>query len=178
MDACAGCPWTCPTPFGYANTLLFLPGAFGTSRSVRSIDPSLGVFIVAQGLFMYLEPERVRRLLSDIADRFPGAEMVFDVVPRWFSRLTLWGLNQTPHYLLPRMPWGINRDEVEETLRHWHPSLSEVKLLNYRPPRGLPFLVAQMMQDIPVLRHKVPGLVQVSVAPTANRNSDQIGSRR
>lgn len=69
-----------------------------------AVDLSSGVFIVAQGLLMYLEPEKVRRLLSDIADRFPGAEMVFDVVPRWFSRLTMSGLWQTPHYRLPPMP--------------------------------------------------------------------------
>jgi O-methyltransferase involved in polyketide biosynthesis len=137
-----------------------------------AVDPSLGVFIIAQGLFMYLQPEQVRQLVSGIADRFPGAEMVFDVVPRWFSQLTLWGLNQTPHYRLPRMPWGINRDEVEETLRHWHPSLSGVEFLNYRALRGLPFLIAQMMQDIPVLRHEVPSLVHVTVATTVSRSPE------
>jgi O-methyltransferase involved in polyketide biosynthesis len=62
-----------------------------------AVNLSSGVFIVAQGLLMYLEPEEVRQLLSDIADRFPGAEMVFDVVPRWFSRMTMLGLKQTPH---------------------------------------------------------------------------------
>jgi O-methyltransferase involved in polyketide biosynthesis len=63
---------------------------------MEAVDPSSGVFIVAQGLLMYLEPESVRQLFSGIADRFPGAEMVFDAVPRWFSRLTLLGLKQTP----------------------------------------------------------------------------------
>ena len=75
-----------------------------------AVEPASGVFIVAQGLLMYLEPERVARLVTDVADRFPGAEIVFDSVPRWFSRLTLSGLNQTPHYRLPPMPWGIDRD--------------------------------------------------------------------
>jgi O-methyltransferase involved in polyketide biosynthesis len=74
-----------------------------------AVDPSSGVFIVAQGLLMYLEPEAVRQLFSGIADRFPGAEMVFDVVPRWFSSLTLPGLNQTPHPVYHRHSarwWG------------------------------------------------------------------------
>ena len=52
--------------------------------------------------------------------------MVFDVVPRWFSRLTMIGLNQTPHYQLPPMPWGIDRGQVEPTLRSWHPDLASV----------------------------------------------------
>jgi O-methyltransferase involved in polyketide biosynthesis len=82
-----------------------------------TVGPSFGVFIVAQGLLMYLEPEAVRELLTGITHRFLGAEMVFDVVPRWFSRLTLQGLYQTPHYRLPPMPWGINRDEIEPMLR-------------------------------------------------------------
>jgi O-methyltransferase involved in polyketide biosynthesis len=128
------------------------------------VDPSLGVFIVAQGLLMYLEPEKVRQLLSDIASRFPGAEMVFDVVPRWFSRLTLWGLNQTPHYRLPPMPWGINHNEVEPTLRKWHPGLGDFAFLNYRVLRGLPSLFARIMHVIPVFRHEVPSLVHVTVA--------------
>jgi O-methyltransferase involved in polyketide biosynthesis len=84
-----------------------------------AVDPSSGVFIVAQGLLMYLAPERVRQLFASIADRFPGSELVFDTIPRWFSHLTLLGLNQTASYRLPSMPWGINRDEVEPTLRRW-----------------------------------------------------------
>ncbi|HEX5422134.1 MAG TPA: class I SAM-dependent methyltransferase, partial [Candidatus Acidoferrales bacterium] len=128
-----------------------------------AVNPSSGVFIVAQGLLMYLEPEEVRQLLSDIADRFPGAEMVFDVVPRWFSRMTMLGLKQTPHYRLPPMPWGIDRDEVYPTLRHWNARLSSVAFLDYCAPRGLPLLFARMNRSIPFLRHEVPSLVHVTL---------------
>jgi hypothetical protein len=132
-----------------------------------TVDPSSGVFIVAQGLLMYLEPEAVRRLLAGIADRFPEAEMVFDVVPRWFSRLTLLGFYQTPHYRLPPMPWGLNRDEVEPMLRRWHPHLANVAFLDYRVPRGLPALLDNMIHYIPVIRNEVPSLVHVTMATTA-----------
>ena len=53
------------------------------------IEPSSNIFIVAQGLFMYLEPKAVRRLFVQIVERFPTAEIAFDVIPRWFSQLTL-----------------------------------------------------------------------------------------
>lgn len=129
------------------------------------VAPSAAVFIVAQGLLMYLEPEAVRQLFCGITDRFPGAEMVFDVVPRWFSRLTLLGLNQSPNYLLPPMPWGINRDELEATLRGWSPRIASVTFLNYRAPRGLPLLLAQMLDRIPVVRQEVPSLVHVTISP-------------
>jgi O-methyltransferase involved in polyketide biosynthesis len=95
-----------------------------------AVDPQSDVFIIAQGLLMYLEPETVRRLFTSIADRFPAMEMLFDAVPRWFSHLTLWGLNQTPRYRLPAMPWGINRDELESTLRSWHPLVATVEFLD------------------------------------------------
>jgi hypothetical protein len=131
-----------------------------------AVDPSCDVFIVAQGLLMYLEQDTVRQLFSDIADRFPGAAMVFDVVPRWFSRLTLLGLKQTPHYRLPPMPWGINRDELEPTLRRWDPRLISVEFLDYRVPRGLPLLLAHMIDNVPILRHEVPSLVHVNMATT------------
>jgi O-methyltransferase involved in polyketide biosynthesis len=132
-----------------------------------TVDPSSGVFIVAQGLLMYLEPEAVRELLAGITDRFPGAEMVFDVVPHWFSRLTLQGLYQTPHYRLPPMPWGINRDEIEPMLRRWHLRIANVAFLDYRVPRGLPALLDHMIHHIPVVRNEAPSLVHVTMATTS-----------
>jgi O-methyltransferase involved in polyketide biosynthesis len=69
-----------------------------------AVDPSSGVFIVAQGLLMYLAPEGVRQLFASIVDRFPASELVFDTIPRWFSDLTMRGVNQTASYRLPSMP--------------------------------------------------------------------------
>jgi O-methyltransferase involved in polyketide biosynthesis len=133
-----------------------------------AVDPQSDVFIVAQGLLMYLEPEMVRRLLIGIAGRFPAAEIVFDAVPRWFSHLTLWGVNHTPYYRLPAMPWGINRDELESTLRSWLPCVATVEFLDYRAPRGMPRVLADMTNHIPVARHAVPSLVHVTMANAAS----------
>jgi O-methyltransferase involved in polyketide biosynthesis len=127
-------------------------------------DPASGIIIVAQGLLMYLDPAALQEFFVAISRRFPGAEMVFDVVPRWFSRLTMLGLHQTLHYRLPPMPWGINRDEIEPTLRRWIPNLDSVALLDYRVPRGLPFMLAQAVGCIPFVRHEVPTLVHLVVA--------------
>ena len=129
-----------------------------------AVDPSSDVFIVAQGLLMYLAPERVRQLFVCIADRFPGSVLVFDTIPRWFSNLTMVGLNKTANYRLPSMPWGINRDEVEPTLRRWHPHVATVAFLSYLSPRGLPRFFAEMTNQIPVARHGVPSLVYVTFA--------------
>jgi hypothetical protein len=129
-----------------------------------AVNPASGVFIVAQGLLMYLAPESARQLFAGIADRFPGSELVFDTIPRWFSHLTRLGLNQTAHYRLPSMPWGINRDEIEPTLRRWHPGVATIALLSYQSPRGLLRLMAGMTNQVPIGRHRVPSLVHVTIA--------------
>jgi O-methyltransferase involved in polyketide biosynthesis len=129
-----------------------------------AVDPAGGVFIVAQGLLMYLQPGMVRDLLTGIAGRFPDAEIVFDVVPRGFARMTQLGLHKTLHYRLPRMPWGINRDEIGPTLRRWIPALGAVTFLDYRVPRGLPAVAARLIDFVPILRHEVPSLVHITLA--------------
>jgi len=136
-------------------------------RWMNAVDPSQGVFIVAQGLLMYLEPASVQTLLVSIAERFPGACLVFDVVPKWFSRMTLRGLQKTARYRLPPMPWGIDRDELRPTLVGWHPGLKQLTLLEYGAPRGLPWLMEQAMRFVPAVRHGVPSLAQVIVGQPA-----------
>ncbi|HBK04286.1 MAG TPA: hypothetical protein DDZ81_00295 [Acetobacteraceae bacterium] len=145
------------------------------------LDTSRGVFIVAQGLLMYLQPEAVRQLLSAIADRFTGAEMVFDVVPRWFSRLTMIGLQQTAHYRLPPMPWGLDRDEAAAILRRWHPRFTDVAFLAYRMPRGPLHLWEPMSRLFPMLRTERPSLIHLTIgtAPclSTTRINDMISNQ-
>jgi hypothetical protein len=69
------------------------------------------------------------------------------------------------------MPWGINRDEIETTLRHWHPRTDTVSFLPYRSPRGLPRLFAGKADQIPIARHAVPSLVHVAIANDVGRSA-------
>jgi O-methyltransferase involved in polyketide biosynthesis len=138
------------------------------------VDPSSGVFFVAQGLLMYLAPESVRQLFISIADRFPGSQLVFDTIPRWFSHLTLLGLHQTASYRLPPMPWGINRDEVEPTLRRWHPCVAGVAFLSYQSPRGLGRLFAEMTNDFPIALNRTPSLLHVTIASTTDSSPSPV----
>ena len=105
---------------------------------MEGLDAASGLFIVAQGLFMYLEPAAVEQLFAAIARRFPGAEIAFDVVPRSMSAHTLAGYRKTPSYRLPPMPFGLDRNEVAPTLRRWHPELARIRLLPYRNPSRRP----------------------------------------
>jgi O-methyltransferase involved in polyketide biosynthesis len=127
---------------------------------MESVDASRGVFIIAQGLLMYLQPEAVEQLFVLLAERFPGAEMAFDIVPRSLSAATLAGLEQTPDYRLPAMPWGLNRQEIGPMLRRWSPHLSRLKFLPYRwsgrwpaPVEGFLDATLRRRSDRPSLVH-------------------------
>jgi O-methyltransferase involved in polyketide biosynthesis len=126
-----------------------------------AVDSSRGLCIVAQGLLMYFDSAMVEELIRAVAARFAGAAMIFDTIPRWFSRLTLDGLQQTPHYRLPPMPWGIDHDEIPQTLRTWHPALAGMNFLDYRAPRGLHRYLSHLIESLPILRHEIPCLVQL-----------------
>jgi hypothetical protein len=129
-----------------------------------SVDPAAGVFIVAQGLLMYLDPGCVGQLFAAIAGRFPGAEMVFDTIPPWFSHLTLMGLQQTPRYRLPPMPWGISRPAITPLLQSYGNGPCGVAFLEYRTPRGMPQLFDRLTRHIPALCDESPCLVHVTLA--------------
>ena len=75
------------------------------------VDDSNGVFITAEGLLMYLEPEDALGLIRDCAARFPGGQMMFDSIPHWFSRRTIKGLKLSDRYISPPMPFALTPDE-------------------------------------------------------------------
>jgi O-methyltransferase involved in polyketide biosynthesis len=127
------------------------------------VEPNPDVFIVVQGLFMYLEPEAVRRLFVLIVERFPGAEIAFDVIPRWFSRLTMWGVMQTPHYRLPPMPWGIDCDEISICLHSWSSGIAALSTLEYRIPRGWLKIMEDLFRMNPLTKIHLPCLVHLKV---------------
>jgi O-methyltransferase involved in polyketide biosynthesis len=130
---------------------------------MEGLDQTSGLFIVAQGLLMYLEPLAVEHLFVSIAQRFPGVEIVFDIVPRSMSALTLSGHQETPHYTLPPMPWGLDRNEVEPTLRRWHPKLRKIRFLPYRAPSRRPALVENILDRMSWRRNRLQSLVHVSI---------------
>jgi O-methyltransferase involved in polyketide biosynthesis len=129
----------------------------------NGIKASADVFVVAQGLFMYLQPDAVRRLFIRIAERFPGAEIAFDAIPRWFSGLTQWGVMTTPRYRLPSMPWGINGDEIEAHLHGWSSDIAALRTFEYCAPRGWPKLAADLCRLHPLVKSHLPFLVHVKL---------------
>jgi len=133
-------------------------------RWMNEVDAANGVFITAQGLFMYFPEDEVRRLVSAMAERFKGGELMFDTIPRWFSRKTMDGFDVTRHYRAPPMPWGIDRDEIETTLRAWSPRIASVRHEPYRRFRTFPARLGPWMARVPVLARFLPAIVRVRFA--------------
>ncbi|KUI30639.1 methyltransferase [Mycobacterium sp. IS-1742] len=75
------------------------------------VETGQGVFITAEGLLMYLEPEQVVSLITACAARFPGGRMMFDSIPHWLSRRTRRGLRLSDRYVTPPMPFALTADE-------------------------------------------------------------------
>jgi O-methyltransferase involved in polyketide biosynthesis len=67
-----------------------------------------GVFITAEGLLMYLQPDEAMSLITACAHRFPGGQMMFDLPPAWFSALARRGMRTSLRYKVPPMPFGMS----------------------------------------------------------------------
>ncbi|MFJ2192198.1 class I SAM-dependent methyltransferase [Kitasatospora sp. NPDC087861] len=103
---------------------------------MEEVDPGRGVIICAEGLLMYLQPDEVRALIAACAERFPGASLVLDAVPRWFSDRSVRGKLRDRHYQAPPMPFGMDADERGKLLTA-HPAVSEAREVYPEGGRGL-----------------------------------------
>lgn len=137
------------------------------SAWIDEVDPSGGVFVTAQGLFMYFDVAQVRKLVVTVIDRLPGVEIMFDTIPHWFSRKTIEGYWRTPHYRSPPMPWGVALDDVPALMRKWSGQVTRVELIPYRRFRTFPAMLAPYLGRLPGLRRHIPGNVRVYTAAPA-----------
>ena len=122
------------------------------------VDDSHGVFITAEGLLMYLQPEDALDLIRDCATRFPGGQMIFDSIPHWFSSRTLKGLKLSDRYTAPPMPFGLTVDEGL-ALADSIPGVRAARDIAYPPGRGLFKLAAWPVLDrVGLMRRIRPGI--------------------
>lgn len=142
----------------------------GSALSDRWIDelaakPDERVVVVAQGLLMYLEPADVEGLIARCAERFPCGVMIFDVVPRWFSKLSTYGVLGSPGgYVAPRMPWGMDAGR-HGRLAGLHPNIAAVRTVTPPPSGGaLAGVLMPFGRRIPLARRALPEVVRIDFA--------------
>jgi O-methyltransferase involved in polyketide biosynthesis len=108
---------------------------------MESVDASGGVFITAEGLLMYLQPQQALGLIAECAKAFPGGRMVFDLPPVWFARISRHGVRTSLRYKVPPMPFSLSVRQAAD-LVHTVPGVRAVHDLRLPPGRGLVFNTA------------------------------------
>ena len=107
-----------------------------------SVDDSNRVFVTAEGLLMYLQPEQALDLITQCAKRFPGGQLFFDLPPAWFSKLSrLGGLRTSLRYRVPPMPFSLSVTQAAD-LVNIVPGIRAVHDVQLPPGRGLVFNTA------------------------------------
>lgn len=76
------------------------------------VETSEGVFITAEGLLMYLQPDESMSLITECARRFPGGRMFFDLPPTILKKVAPNGLRASKHYRVPPMPFSLSIDQL------------------------------------------------------------------
>jgi O-methyltransferase involved in polyketide biosynthesis len=99
------------------------------------VETEHGVFITAEGLLMYLEPDDALRLIAECAKRFPGGQMMFDLPPPLFAAWARRGMRTSLRYRVPPMPFTLSVSEAA-SLVNTMPGVRAVHDLPYPTGRG------------------------------------------
>lgn len=102
------------------------------------VDTSAGVFISAEGLLMYLQPDEAMGLITECARRFPGGQMIFDLPPVLVKRFAPKGMRSSRDYRIPPMPFSLSAAQLAD-LANTVPGIRAVHDLPMPRGRGLVF---------------------------------------
>ena len=75
------------------------------------LDPVNPMLVTAQGLFMYFECAQVHELIAAMAQRLPGAALIFDVVPEKLREMVRRWPGRESSQASTLWSWGFNPDE-------------------------------------------------------------------
>ena len=115
------------------------------------VETEHGVFITAEGLMMYLEPDEALGLIAECAARFPGGQMMFDLPPSGFAALSRRGMRTSLRYRVPPMPFSLSASDAAN-LVSTVPGIRAVHDLPHAAGRGNVFnAVMWTVQRLPLL---------------------------
>jgi O-methyltransferase involved in polyketide biosynthesis len=110
-----------------------------------------GVFITAEGLLMYLQPDEALGLIAACAERFPGGQMMFDLPPAWFASAISRGiLRPSLRYRVPPMPFSRTPSQLAN-LTNEIPGIRAVHDLHLPAGRGTALnAILRTVQHVPL----------------------------
>jgi O-methyltransferase involved in polyketide biosynthesis len=104
------------------------------------------VLFSAEGVFVYLDGEALRRTVVRMAERFPGGELAFDAMKGYMVRLD--NLHPQLHSAGARLKWGLNDPRDVEG---WSPRIRLEEVWTYFGQREPRLGAANAMRFIPFL---------------------------
>ena len=123
------------------------------------IETEHGVFITAEGLLMYLQPDEALALISECAQRFPGGQMMFDLPPSAFAALSRRGIRTSLRYRVPPMPFSLSVSDAAN-LATTVPGIRAIHDLPHAEGRGKVFnAVMWTVQRLPLFDRVRPLLI-------------------
>lgn len=144
---------------------LHIPLSATDKAWLNSVPRDKPVFVTAQGLFMYFTQDDVKSLLQSIMSTCDYGYIMFDTIPKWLSKKSTskTGWAKTKHYTVPKLPWGINRNEFESTFKNWLDVGVKVTDIGYSvPPRGIAKWSFLFAASIPWLKNIFPSIVKIN----------------
>ncbi len=102
------------------------------------VDTDDGVFITAEGLLMYLQPDEAMDLITNCAKRFPGGQMFFDLPPTILKKVAPKGIRASKHYRVPPMPFSLSINQLRDLVGST-PGLTAVRDVPMPHGRGFAF---------------------------------------
>lgn len=100
---------------------------FGTQwmDAIATKHPKANFIFIIEGVLMYFSYEENKKLFAQLADRFAGAEIHFDVISSWLSHHTY--LHDSVRFTHADFKFGIDNDK---TFEQWHPNLQHQASFN------------------------------------------------
>ena len=102
------------------------------------VDTQDGVFITAEGLLMYLQPDEAMDLIRQCARRFPGGQMFFDLPPTIIKKVAPKGIRASKTYRVPPMPFSLSINQLRALVGKV-PGLKAVRDVDMPAGRGFAF---------------------------------------
>jgi methyltransferase (TIGR00027 family) len=82
---------------------------------LKQKHPNAGFAFVIEGVLMYFTEQQVKNVLINLAERFPGSELYFDVISKWMSRHS--HIHDTVKFTNAHFQFGCDDDREFE---HWN----------------------------------------------------------
>lgn len=118
---------------------------------VQQEQPNSRILIIIEGVLMYFNEADNRFVFKELANRFPGAVIHFDMLNKWMSRKS--AVHDTVRKTKAVFKYGVNN--IKE-MEQWSPKLKHLSTKHFYEFKGwhrMGWLLSTLMLIIPALKN-------------------------